>query len=233
MTETIHAAGIEDDGIIEKCEEDDNMINREDMLELTRRMTPARNCFARIAGAYMDEEGYDHSTFNLNFRRLSTSETRRNLEMAKTIPFAETNVQLKEYRFPEGEARRKSMWPLLSAMKQDEMKDDALLSVFYELMGENYRTNRQYCIFMFYGSYDVPVHGTDGAWLEGSEEVYDFLICAVAPTNEEYEPGKPEFGFLFPAFKDRSGDSEWIDFFQADSDEDQTKVIRKILGEPV
>ena len=32
-------------------------IDREDMLELTRRMTVSRNCFSRIAGAYMDEEG--------------------------------------------------------------------------------------------------------------------------------------------------------------------------------
>ena len=33
-------------------------IDREDMLELTRRMTIARNCFNRVAGAYMDEEGF-------------------------------------------------------------------------------------------------------------------------------------------------------------------------------
>ena len=33
-------------------------IDREDMLELTRRMTVSRNCFSRIAGAYMDEEGF-------------------------------------------------------------------------------------------------------------------------------------------------------------------------------
>lgn len=32
-------------------------INREDMLELTRRMTLKRNCFDKIAGAYLDEEG--------------------------------------------------------------------------------------------------------------------------------------------------------------------------------
>ena len=33
------------------------MINREDMLELTRRMTPARTCFDRIAGAYVNDMG--------------------------------------------------------------------------------------------------------------------------------------------------------------------------------
>ena len=33
------------------------MINREDMLELTRRMTLARTSFTRIAGCYVDRDG--------------------------------------------------------------------------------------------------------------------------------------------------------------------------------
>ena len=36
------------------------MILREDMLELTRRMTATRSHLVRLAGAYMDEEGYFH-----------------------------------------------------------------------------------------------------------------------------------------------------------------------------
>ena len=33
------------------------MINREDMLELTRRMTPSRTSFTRVAGGYMEPDG--------------------------------------------------------------------------------------------------------------------------------------------------------------------------------
>ena len=40
-----------------KTDGEQTMINREDMLELTRRMTPARSSVSRIAGAYFDEEG--------------------------------------------------------------------------------------------------------------------------------------------------------------------------------
>ena len=32
-------------------------IDREDMLSLTRRMTPNRNSITRVAGAYMDQKG--------------------------------------------------------------------------------------------------------------------------------------------------------------------------------
>ena len=206
------------------------MINRDDMLELTRRMNPSRNCFMRVAGAYMDEAGFDNGTFNIHFGKLDQADTKRNLEMAKTIPFSTTNEQLKEYDFPLGEARKNSMWSLLSALKQNNLRDDALLSIFYEVVGETYKTDKEYSIFVFSGSYDVPVKGTDGAWMEGSEEVYDFLICAIAPLEGEYEPGNPDFGFLLPAFVDRSGDSSTIDIYNIDPDNPQTDLMNKILG---
>ena len=71
------------------------MINREDMLELTRRMTPARTSFTRIAGCYVDADGDFDGSFNINFLKLSASEKTKNLAIAKTIPFAETNTKLK------------------------------------------------------------------------------------------------------------------------------------------
>ena len=43
------------------------LIDRSDMLELTRRMTPSRNCFGRIAGVYMDQEGFVDESFNTHF----------------------------------------------------------------------------------------------------------------------------------------------------------------------
>ena len=109
-------------------------------------------------------------------------------------------------------------------------KDDGLLSIFYEIVGESYNTVDEFSIFLFYGSYDVPTKGTDGEWIEGSEEVYDFIVCAISPLEGEYEPGKPEFGFLFPAFVDRSSDSSVIDIFNADPDNVQTDLMEKILG---
>ena len=206
------------------------MISRDDMLELTRRMTPKRTCFSRVAGCYVDRDGDIDGTFNIHFGKLSEAEKKTNLEIAKTIPFAKTNEQLKEYAFSKGVKPGESMWMLLTGIKEKGLKDDALLSIFYEVVGETYKTDKEYSIFVFSGSYDVPVKGTDGAWMEGSEEVYDFLICAIAPLEGEYEPGKPEFGFLFPAFVDRSSDSNTIDIYNMDPDNPQTDLMNKILG---
>ena len=76
------------------------MINREDMLELTRRMTPSRTCMDRIAGGYMDEDGFLDGSFNIHFLKLSGEEKAKNLALAKAVGlFSKTNEQLKEYEF--------------------------------------------------------------------------------------------------------------------------------------
>ena len=78
-------------------------INREEMLALTRRMTVKRTSMTRIAGCYADAEGFIDGTFNVNFLKLSPAEREKNLELAKTVPFAQTNQNLKRYVFPESE----------------------------------------------------------------------------------------------------------------------------------
>lgn len=198
-------------------------INREDMLELTRRMTLKRNCFSRMAGAYMDAEGFVEGTFNKHFQRLSAKDQQKNLDIAKAIPFSDTNVQLQEYTFLPEQEKPGSIWQLLMALKECELKNDAMLDVFYEMFGEHYKTSGDYAVYFFYGNYDVPLKGKDKESLWESEEVYSFLICAVCPVHGDYEPGEPECGFLFPAFKDRSSDCHRIDVFQP------TKEFMEIL----
>jgi len=189
-------------------------INREDMLELTRRMTLKRNCFSRIAGAYLDKEGFVEGTFNKHFWNLSAKDQQKNLEIAKAVPFAETNVQLKEYVFSPEEEKPGSVWQTLMALKECGLKNDALLDVFYEMFGEKYQADKDYAVYFFYGSYDVPLKAKDGESLWESEEIYSFLICAVCPVSGDYEAGEPECGFLFPAFKERSSDIHRINVFR-------------------
>lgn len=185
-------------------------INRDDMLELTRRMTLKRNCFTRIAGAYFDEEGFIDGTFNVNFLELSAKEQNANLAIAKAIPFSETNVKLKSYQFEAEEEKAGSIWQMLMALKDCELKNDALLDIFYDVMGEKYRSPEQQAVYLFYGSYDVPLKAKDGERLWESEEVYNFIICAVCPFHGDYELDMPRGGFLFPAFLDRSSDIHGI-----------------------
>ena len=206
------------------------MINREDMLELTRRMTPSRTCFDRIAGAYIDEMGEIEDTFNIHFGKLSGAEKTRNLNLAKVIPFSKTNEQLKEYTFEDRVKCKDSIWMLLQALQQCGLKNDALLEIFYEQIADAFPVDYKFAVYVFHGVYDVPVKAKDKESLWESEEIYDFIICTVSPLIDEYEPGEPVFGFLYPAFSDRSADKEKIDIYHVNPKEVEEGLMYKIIG---
>ena len=206
------------------------MINREDMLELTRRMTPSRTCFDRIAGAYINDMGEVKDSFNVHFGKLSGSEKSRNLALAKAIPFAKTNEQLKEYTFSEKAKGKDSIYTLLRAIQQCGLKNDALMELLYEQIADGFPVDYEFAAFVFHGTYDVPIKAKDKESLWNSEEVYDFIICTVSPMAGEYEPAEPVFGFLYPAFSDRSTDAEKIDIFHANPECVEEGLLYKILG---
>ena len=99
-------------------------------------------------------------------------------------------------------------------LKACALKNDALLDTFYELAAEKYHTLNSYSIFFFHSTYDIPIKGTDKSDLWDSEEVYEYLICTFCPLTGDYEPGEPEFGFIFPAFCERTEDPDFIDIFE-------------------
>ena len=207
-----------------------NRINREDMLELTRRMTVSRTSFTRIAGCYVDREGEFDGSFNTNFLKLTSQEKAKNLKLAKTVPFSETNVQLKKYAFPADRKDPGSLWQLLMAIKDCGLKNDALMDTFYDLIMEQYEGDSEYAVFVFHDRYDVPVKAADKERLGESEEVFEYLICTLCPLKGEYEPGPPVCGFLFPAFTDRSADPDHIAVYQADPEHPHREWEEKILG---
>ena len=191
------------------------MINREDMMELTRRMTVSISSITLIAGSYMDEDGFIDGTFNVNFLKLKNRDKEKNLAIAKAIPYSETNTQLKRYSLSSQAVRPGGLRQLLTGMKSCGLKNDALMDTFYDLIAEKNISSRSYGVYIFHDRYDIPVKAADHERVGESEEVFEYLICAVCPVSGDYEPGKPEWGFIYPAFSDRSAEPSCIDVFHA------------------
>lgn len=199
-------------------------IDREELMELTRRMTVKRNCFSRIAGAYIDKEGWVDGTFHTHFGKLKEAERAEKLSHAKAVLFGDTNVQVQQFPFSKGAGFQK----MLLALRECELKNDGMLDVLYEQVAQNYSANKDYAILFYYGSYDVPRKATDKTVLEDSEEVYNFMVCACCPLWDDYELSEPDWGFLYPAFTERSNQIGDIVVYQKEKSVDLTWLYRMI-----
>jgi len=199
-------------------------INREDMLELTRRMTLSRNCFGRVAGGYYNEDGFLENSFNTHFRKLSPSEQNRLLAIAKAIPYSKTNESIRFHRFTDQE-KKSGAYRAFWTLNQCELKNDALLESVYEALEDRIVCDTSAAVYFFQGCYDIPVKGTDKKEQWESEEVYKFIICAVCPINDDYVPGEPLEGFLFPAFDQRSSNENGIDIFVANGGDSEEGLL--------
>ena len=197
------------------------------MLELTRRMTDARSNLVRVAGAYMDEEGYVDGTFNTFFANLRGEEKKRTMEIAKAVPFSKTNEELRAFRMPG--MKPGTVWQLLYALLECELTNDALMLDFYEYIGDNYPVGMPYAIYVYYGVYDIIAKASDNAFLEESSEIYRYLITALCPVDEEMTPGKPFAGFLYPVLTDRSSDPAHVNVFSRGGESSAFRAMEKVL----
>ena len=81
-------------------------------------------------------------------------------------------------------------------------------------------------------SYIVGVENNGAYYIqpEGSEEVYEYMICMLSPLSGEYEPGQPEFGFLYPAFRNRYGEREYINLFESRPEREHRELKEWLLN---
>lgn len=154
----------------------------------------------------------------------------KQLEIAKTIPFADTNRNLKRFIVPDEKRGNGSLWQLLMGARAAGLENDSLLDVFYDIMAEKYRSGQEYGVFLFHDRYDIPAKAADHERLGESENIFEYLICAVCPVSGDYEPGEPECGFLFPAYSDGGALMNCIDIYQADEKHPHEELENILLG---
>lgn len=57
------------------------------------------------------------------------------------------------------------------------------MDTFYDLVIENYSYVGNYLILVFHDAYDVMTKTSDNNKLDESEEVYEYLLCAICPVT--------------------------------------------------
>lgn len=210
-----------------------------DILELRRRFTKDNCTFTRLCGCYVNADKVKVTTFNKTFLNLEDEEFYKYLDIAKSIFKGKIGEKLGDNllvcSFKDEQYRVGTRGEQLIQLRGN-MKNEEALEAFYDVVIDSYDYVGNYLILLFHDVYDVMKKASDNAELEESEEVYEYLLCAICPVGLttpglEYREDEnriaprirdwvvraPETGFLYPAFTDRSEDQEHVLFYTKDA----------------
>lgn len=223
-------------------------MTKKDIAELKRRLKKEECTFTKLRGCYVDSRKNSILHIDETFLNLDEEEFFKYLEIAKKTLSGAIGNQLLELSFLPGEEGTEKQNFLLG-LRDSGLKSDGLLERFYELIIEQYDYAGNYLILLFHDAYDVITKTTDQAKLDESEEVYEYILCAVCPVElskaalgyreDENRIGPrirdwivmpPENGFLFPAFSNRSSDIHALCYYAKDTKNARTGFIREGLG---
>lgn len=224
-------------------------MNKKDILELKRRLKKDSCTFTRLCGCYVDADRNKVTTFGETFLNLEDEEFYKYLEIAKKILSGTVNNNILELEFPTAEEAPGGRQQFLMGLRESVLKSDELLDAFYDLVIDSYDYVGNYLILVFHDAYDVIKKSSDNLKLDESEEVYEYLLCAICPVTltkpglgyredenrigpriRDWVVGAPDTGFVFPAFTDRSADIHSVMFYTRDTKTPHAEFMESGLG---
>lgn len=211
-------------------------MKKKDVLELKRRLTKNDCTFSRICGCYVDVDGNIVTTFGETFLNLPDEEFYKYLDIAKGIFKGKLKDNMLNLEFSQEAKRENGMQQFLLAMRETGLKNEDMLRTFYESVIDNYDYIGDYLILLYRDAYDVITKTSDNNKIDESEDVYEYILCAICPVNltapglvysesenaivnriRDKVVGAPDTGFLFPAFTDRKEDRDAMLFYTRDT----------------
>lgn len=224
-------------------------MNKKEVLELKRRFKKEAATFTRVCGCYVDGNHNKVCKFGNTFLNLEEDEFYKYLEIANKALSGTIGNNLLELKFPIEEEEVGGRQHILMALRASKLEDDNLLDTFYDLVIDTYDHAGNYLIVLFHDAYDVMSRTSDNNNLDESEEVYEYLICAICPVDlskpglgfleeehrigprvRDWVVGAVDTAFLFPAFNDRSTDIHSTLFYTKNTKEPHSEFMANGLG---
>lgn len=224
-------------------------MNKKEVLELKRRFKKEAATFTRVCGCYVDGNHNKVCKFGNTFLNLEEDEFYKYLEIANKALSGTIGNNLLELKFPIEEEEVGGRQHILMALRASKLEDENLLDTFYDLVIDTYAHAGNYLIVLFHDAYDVMTRTKDNNNLDESEEVYEYLICAICPVDlskpglgfleeehrigprvRDWVVGAVDTAFLFPAFNDRSTDIHSTLFYTKNTKEPHSEFMANGLG---
>lgn len=224
-------------------------MNKKEVLGLKRRFKKEAATFTRVCGCYVDGNHNKVCKFGNTFLNLEEDEFYKYLEIANKALSGTIGNNLLELKFPIEEEEVGGRQHILMALRASKLEDENLLDTFYDLVIDTYDHAGNYLIVLFHDAYDVMSRTSDNNNLDESEEVYEYLICAICPVDlskpglgfleeehrigprvRDWVVGAVDTAFLFPAFNDRSTDIHSTLFYTKNTKEPHSEFMANGLG---
>lgn len=224
-------------------------MTKKDILELKKRLNKTDCSITRLCGCYVDGNKNKILTLSETFLNLDDEEFYKYLDLSRKCLSGTVGNNLLQLEFPTEEEAPGGRQQFLMGIRESGLKNVELLDRFYDLVIEHYDCPGNYLILLFKDAYDIITKTNDGLKLDESEEVYDYLLCAICPVTlskpglgyreeenrigariRDWVVGAPDTGFIFPAFSDRSSDIHSLIYYIKDAKDSRPEFVENVLG---
>lgn len=224
-------------------------MRKKDILELKKRLKKDSCTFTRMSGCYVDADKRVILNFSRTFLNLEDEEFFKYLEIAKKVLSGTIGNNLLELNFPNSEQNEGGKQYSLMQLKKSALKDENMLKNFYQSIIDSYDYTGNFLILLFHDAYDIITKTKDNSKLDESEEVYEYILCAICPVSLA-KPGlsyfeydnrigarvrdwiveMPSVGFVFPAFIERSADVNSVMYYTKNPKDPHHEIMEETLG---
>ncbi len=199
-------------------------MNRKEIAEIRRRLSPDRNAVSCIRGCYVSDRREIISTFHYSLLSLPLEEQEKYLALFKRALAGVPGKNLVDIEFRPDQVMGDPAHQLLMGLRNTALTVESGVERLCGSIIDSLEMEGNYLILMLHDAYDVPFrradeHRTDAV----SEEVFNYILVCVCPVKltkpalswfsednafhtreQDWVVAAPEMGFMFPTFDDRA-----------------------------
>lgn len=200
-------------------------MNQKELREIRKRFTLDKDSISHVYGCYVNAAKDIVARIDMSMGLMEQEEAELYLKLLKKSISGTLGKNLLDIEFSTKQVEDSDEHRLLQALRQSHLRDEDMRELFYKRVIESLDFgDDSYVILLASDSYDIPFKGRDDElWEEGSNEVFDYIICCICPVKDAraslryfaeeqnfrgassgHVLGNPELGFMFPSFDDRS-----------------------------
>ena len=197
-------------------------MNKQEISEIRRRLSPDKNSIDCIRGCYVDEKGEIISTFTHSLLTLPQEEGEKYLSLFRRSLSGIPGKNLVDIVFRPDQVADSEQHRLLTALRNTNLKVDQAVERFFQCVIDSLDMEGNYLILLMHDTYDIPFRAKDEYKAdEYSEEAFPYILCSICPVKLtrpalcyctedqsfhdrelEWVVSAPELGFMFPTYED-------------------------------